>query len=490
MKFTQINSNYHKLLIFLILISLTSSNIVKNRFLQYTEDNELNVNRNKNNTKEEKSSSSLEDPGTFLLGAFFIFFFMGLYIVCVMKRYPEGAKRTDDVWKFMFFANNGILVAAGVNIFNTKNLILGSSDFAITSIVFIIGCIYYIHKFCQTCNMEVAFRYFEWDKLNELYRIPCFIWSLVGLTDPCCRSNSYTVYVYADGHTESTECCHRIWNCIIYLIKRIATIFTILSYYIFLLFYLLFWLIAKSFFLCLFKYNTENAQEQKQVQEHQKEPGIPNNNNGNNNQNNVIYYNDQNNGIQVKVNQNYSNQSASDRNLNQNQIYNNNIENNMLSIDNNLNSRNINPNYLTLSPQQNMGSTDNIFIHSNITKVTKTKAFIEIKTQNINQINKQNNINNSSKNKRNYLPSESEINKVSPKGDSQSNEMKNVNNIDDNSENERKDVPSEREVNKPSPGGDSQNNKIINYEINNSQNEESNNNIGEAPAPGLYDKEI
>jgi len=80
MKFTQINSNYYKLLIFLILISLTSSNLTKNRFLQYTEDNELNVNRN--NTSEEKSSSSFEeDPGTFLLGAFFIFFFMGLYIV-------------------------------------------------------------------------------------------------------------------------------------------------------------------------------------------------------------------------------------------------------------------------------------------------------------------------------------------------------------------------------------------------------------------------
>jgi len=405
-----------------------------------------------------------------------------------MKKYPEGAKRTDDVWKFMFFANNGILVAAGVNIFNTKNLIIGSSDFAITSIVFIIGCIYYIHKFCQTCNMEVAFRYFECDKLNELYRIPCFIWSLVGLTDPCCRSNSYTVYVYADGHTESTECCHRIWNCIIYLIKRIATIFTILSYYIFLIFYLLFWLIAKSFFMCLFNYKTENAQEQKQVQEQQKEP--------NNNRNDVVYYNDQNNGIQVRVNQNNSNQNPSDRNLNQNvynnNIYNNNPDNNMLSIVHNLNSRNINPNYLTLSPQQNMGSTDNIFIHSKITKITKTKAFIEIKTQNMNQINAPNNINNSNKNKRNYVPSEREINKVSPKGDSQSqsNEIKKVNNIDDNSENERKDVPSEREINKPSPSGDSQINKIINYEINNSKNEESNNNMEEAPAPGLYDEEI
>ena len=141
MKFTNVKSNYYQILIFVILISLTSSNISKTRFLQYIADNELNDTRNTTSEETESSSSYAEDPGTFLLGAFFIFFFMGLYIVCVMKKYKESANRTDDVWKFMFFANNGILVAAGVNIFNTKNLIIGSSDFAITSIIFIIGCI-------------------------------------------------------------------------------------------------------------------------------------------------------------------------------------------------------------------------------------------------------------------------------------------------------------------------------------------------------------
>ena len=67
------------------------------------------------------------------------------------------------------------------------------------------------------------------------------------LTDPCCRNNSDVVYYYADGHTESNECCYQMWNSIIYLIKRLALIFSILSYYIFLLFYLFFWLIAKLF---------------------------------------------------------------------------------------------------------------------------------------------------------------------------------------------------------------------------------------------------
>ena len=121
MKFIHVKSNYYQILIFVMLISLTSSNIAKNRFLQYIADNELNNTRNNTNEETESSSSYAEDPGTFLLGAFFIFFFMGLYIVCVMKKYKESANRTDDVWKFMFFANNGILVASSVNIFNIRN---------------------------------------------------------------------------------------------------------------------------------------------------------------------------------------------------------------------------------------------------------------------------------------------------------------------------------------------------------------------------------
>ena len=77
------------------------------------------------------------------------------------------------------------------------------------------------------------------DKLGELYKIPCFMWSLKTLSDDCCRSNSYTVYYYADGHTESNECCHHMWNCFIYLIKRLALFFSIVSYYIFLLLFLI-----------------------------------------------------------------------------------------------------------------------------------------------------------------------------------------------------------------------------------------------------------
>ena len=253
MAFPNANSNFNKLLIFIILISLSSSDITQPRFLQFTNnyylENDTNITSNQTSTLK----TIKEDPGSYLLVWFFIFFFMGLYIVCNMGKYKEIiANRKDDIWKLMFFANNGIFVASGVNIFNIKNLIIDSSPFGLSALVCLIGCAYYIYKYCQICNMKMASQYFDCDKLSELFNIPCFIFSLVGLTDPCCRSESYSVTTYTDGHTESTYCCHCMWNCIIYVIKRFAVFFSIISYYIFLIFYLYFWFIAKLIFMCIY----------------------------------------------------------------------------------------------------------------------------------------------------------------------------------------------------------------------------------------------
>jgi hypothetical protein len=111
--------NAYRMMSFIILISFSSSKINQKRFLQLTEENDLDNNANKT-SNETDTSNFTEEPGTYLLSWFVIFFFMGLYIVCSMKKYPSIAHRTDDVWKFMFFANNGILVAASVTIFKPK----------------------------------------------------------------------------------------------------------------------------------------------------------------------------------------------------------------------------------------------------------------------------------------------------------------------------------------------------------------------------------
>ena len=241
MHFQTLKSKLNSINIFLIfssLITISSENQNSKRFLQVDssfDTTELDYNNTLNETNKTNNYLDIisEDPGSYLLGWFFIFFFIGLYIICSMKRYPEISNRTDDVYKFMFFANNGILVVSGVNIFDIKNLIIDSSPFALSAIVFIMGCIYYIYKYCQTCTLQFAEKYFNSDYLDELSKIPCFIWSLKVLSDACCRSESYTVTTYPDGHTESTECCHYMWNCFIYIVKRLAIIFSMISYYIF-----------------------------------------------------------------------------------------------------------------------------------------------------------------------------------------------------------------------------------------------------------------
>ena len=197
--FCQANKFKFKLInIFLIFSSLiitSSANKNPRRFLQFvnnlephaTDFNNTNYNNTLNETEKEKDIIDIisEDPGSYLLGWFIIFFFMGLYIACSMKNYPEISNRADDVYKFMFFANNGILVAASVNIFDIKNLIIDSSPFGLSALVFIIGCIYYICKYCQICTLQFADHYFDCDYLGELFKIPCFIWNLRVLSDPC-----------------------------------------------------------------------------------------------------------------------------------------------------------------------------------------------------------------------------------------------------------------------------------------------------------------
>ena len=432
---------------FISQIALTSPNKIPQRFLQDYSDPDL-VDNSYNNTTNGTSTSITEDPGSYLLAWFVIFFFIGLYMVCSMKNYPQTRNRTDEVWKFMFFANNGILVASSVNVFNIKNLIIDSSPFALSTIVFIIGCIYYIAKYCQTCSMEFAYKYFQCDYLGELYKIPCFVWSLIGLTDPCCTSNTYTVTIYADGHTESNECCVRMWNCFIYVIKRLALIFSIVSFYIFLLFYLIFWLIAKSIYLLVLKYKTEK-EENPEIQNQQPQVNTRNAININdiyiygsqdeiNNNHNGI---GQQPGVQtVTINQNNNNNNTN-RNQNVNNDNNNNYDTNGNNTHNNNNKKNKNNNnnnklYINTHPKNNNDNNNN-----------NRTNMLTIMPDNNDQNNNNENIGPSR-----ILPKkeeEEQIPKPSPDGESRENIQSNaVNNDVDNKDNFETIKQSEVESNK------------------------------------------
>ena len=102
--------------------------------------------------------------------------------------------------------------------------------------------------YTKECSYEYAYEYFDGKKLAELGQIPCFVWSLVGYTDPCCRSDVNVRIIYTDGHVETNYCWNCMWNNFIFIIKRFAVFFTFISYYIFYIFYIIFWFIAKGIF--------------------------------------------------------------------------------------------------------------------------------------------------------------------------------------------------------------------------------------------------
>ena len=512
-----LKSQNHLILFIYILLNLLTISSQRQNLKMFLENDELNLTNNTNIKNE--TSSYTEDPGSYLLAWFVIFFFIGSYMICSMKNYESVRNRTDEVWKFMFFANNGILVASTVNIFNIQHILVDSSPFALSTIIFIIGMIYYIHKYITTCNKEKAEYYFGCDKLSELSKIPCFIWSLIGLTDPCCRSNSYTVTVYSDGTTESTYCCHTMWNCFIYIIKRLATIFSIVAFYIFLLFFIFYWLIAKIIYQIIFscqekdnnQENNENNNNINNNMNQNNEPVIyPNQINGNQgpvpiypvypnnleqiNNGTIIHDEMQRNSWQVGIFPRHINSSDNlALNINRCQQQNIDIHLNIVSTnDNNINNIN-NP-----IPNESNNLNNRNIINNNIRNIR-----MNIPDSNINTSDRFN-INSHRENRRINLNDGNNINEL-PENDEDENKEDNSVSYPPNPEDENNEG-----FNKPSPFSDVDNNeedkKIENENItqkddeikfndinieenmndNNDNNENENSDRNDEPAPGVF----
>ena len=194
---------------------------------------------------EEKKESAKSNGAYTLLAFFFIFIIMGIYMICEMKKDPQLKEKTDDVWRFMFFANNGALISCIIEVLAEPGSIMNYSPLMVSCVFTAIGIIYYLIKFIRNCNMEFASKYFDINYLIEIFKLPCFICSIIGLTGPCCRSDTYTVTLYADGHTEDNYCCVQICNCIIYIIKGFTLVLTLFAFYIFAVVFSPFWLLGR-----------------------------------------------------------------------------------------------------------------------------------------------------------------------------------------------------------------------------------------------------
>lgn len=323
------------------LITPSLSNYHPKRFLQYNQDYNYydDPYSNKYNNTSTDETSVAEDPGTFLLAWFVIFFLMALYIICVMKKYEDTRDKTDDIWKFLCFANNGILLISGINFINVKNLYIDSSPFFLSAIGFFIGCFYYIRKFIANCNMVYAIQYFQYDKIKELARIPSFIWNLQCLADNCCLCTCIPIRVYADGHTVSDFCWVCIWNFMIKCLKFFAVIFTIVSFYIFLAIYFIFWLFGKYILILIMKCRGERESDTNSVHTTQPNQNPPVNLPGNNMGNNVVINQGVDTNRQMMANPEDKNFGIYEKVQNNNAINNNNVPN---FLQNNfMNKRNI-----------------------------------------------------------------------------------------------------------------------------------------------------
>ena len=106
------------ILLFLTILSFLPNTIfISQRKLQSIESAQGN-NTTADNITDDKPEEE-QDFGAELTAMFFIFLFMAIYILIRLNHFPEYIReRKNDLYVFLYFANNGTLIASGINIFN------------------------------------------------------------------------------------------------------------------------------------------------------------------------------------------------------------------------------------------------------------------------------------------------------------------------------------------------------------------------------------
>ena len=112
------------ILLFLTILSFLPNTIfISRRKLQSIEPAQGN-NTTADNITDDKPEEE-QDFGTELTAMFFIFLFMAIYILIRLNHFPEYIReRKNDLYVFLYFANNGTLIASGINILIYLILIL------------------------------------------------------------------------------------------------------------------------------------------------------------------------------------------------------------------------------------------------------------------------------------------------------------------------------------------------------------------------------
>ena len=120
----------------------------QNRFLDI-ENGSINENLNNSNiTANETSEGTIEDnPYIYFLGCYVLFIFLGLYFIALLKRTnnTQLINKINDVWFFLYFANNGALL---ISLFSLTIIIdrYGTSIIFLSIAICLVGTLIYICK--------------------------------------------------------------------------------------------------------------------------------------------------------------------------------------------------------------------------------------------------------------------------------------------------------------------------------------------------------
>ena len=213
-----------------------------NRNLYYNNDPYYNSGSGSYSTTTSSSNDDSLDPIAVIVVILYAFFLvLSLYIGCQLKKLQGSDEVYYNVLKYIYMANNGYLF---VSLIDSAMKASGMSiaTLGISIVICVIGSIIYLVKFCKAIFSNFFERYFGCEMLTSWFKLPCsYIWDFVSLTDPCCRSDTYTVYYYSDGTTSDDKCLVQSCNTFCYLVKRLSLILSTLVYYMFLLMLTVVW---------------------------------------------------------------------------------------------------------------------------------------------------------------------------------------------------------------------------------------------------------
>lgn len=244
-----------------ILSSLFKNNAL--RKLQYYDNNynqgnsgyTANNGNNNNNIKKSEAYKPI-NPVIIIFFIFFVLFLiLCLYIICEIKKIaPEKISEylKDNIYRFIYMANSGFFFTAICYSPMINDLSVGYLTLGVSGIIFVIGSIILLKNLIRDTGFDCFTDFTIFDKLKNYFRIPCdYVWSFIGLTDPCCEVTTYTVNTYSDGSTFSTKNCVECWNGFVLIVKRVVLIISTIFFYIFLIYLTVIFLIIKLFYLLI-----------------------------------------------------------------------------------------------------------------------------------------------------------------------------------------------------------------------------------------------